>query len=244
MTEETGDKVESNVTIATDNGKGEVSVSITDSNTEYTTAPSTTPETESNKPIGENDVLNNMDRESPPKTRRTSTTTDSIGSNNNISIVTLDENELESSVVDSDSDVEDTVNSSCDYKTNTSGIVLVNKNFDQPNVGQSSILCTTNNDANPRIGSIAVQNSSDITFGNKTFYQGPVTIKQFLYDKNKWKEADSTSSHDNPGFMNSTNDIHQNKNGKSPIDIEHIVNDRHKKTFGISHDNFFRFIIN
>lgn len=39
---------------------------------------------------------------------------------------------------------------------------------------------------NPRIESIAIQNSSDIQFGNKTFYNGPVTIKQFLLDdKNK-----------------------------------------------------------
>lgn len=37
-----------------------------------------------------------------------------------------------------------------------------------------------------RIESIAIQNSSDIQFGNKTFYNGPVTIKQFLLDdKNK-----------------------------------------------------------
>lgn len=45
-----------------------------------------------------------------------------------------------------------------------------------------------NNSEQPRIGTVAVQNSTDITFGNKTFYQGPVTIKQFLLDEknNKW----------------------------------------------------------
>lgn len=45
-----------------------------------------------------------------------------------------------------------------------------------------------NNTKQPRIGTVAVQNSTDITFGNKTFYQGPVTIKQFLLNEknNKW----------------------------------------------------------
>lgn len=40
----------------------------------------------------------------------------------------------------------------------------------------------------PRIETVAIQNSSDIQFGNKTFYNGPVTIKQFLLDdkNNKW----------------------------------------------------------
>lgn len=31
-------------------------------------------------------------------------------------------------------------------------------------------------------GNIVVKNSSEVHFGNKTFYQGPVTIKQFLYN--------------------------------------------------------------
>lgn len=30
-------------------------------------------------------------------------------------------------------------------------------------------------------GNVAITNSSDVHFGNKTYYQGPVTIKQFLY---------------------------------------------------------------
>lgn len=40
----------------------------------------------------------------------------------------------------------------------------------------------------PRIDTVAIQNSSDIQFGNKTFYNGPVTIKQFLLDdkSSKW----------------------------------------------------------
>uniref|UniRef100_A0A1A9W385 Peptidoglycan recognition protein family domain-containing protein n=1 Tax=Glossina brevipalpis TaxID=37001 RepID=A0A1A9W385_9MUSC len=54
-----------------------------------------------------------------------------------------------------------------------------------------------------KIGSIAVNNSTDITFGDKHFYEGPVTIQQFLIDNhNKLKqqeenEANNTSLHDN-----------------------------------------------
>lgn len=33
-------------------------------------------------------------------------------------------------------------------------------------------------------GNIAVQNASDITFGNKSYYQGPITIKQCLHNGN------------------------------------------------------------
>ncbi|CAH0546714.1 unnamed protein product [Brassicogethes aeneus] len=35
----------------------------------------------------------------------------------------------------------------------------------------------------PTFGNVSVMNSNDIHFGNKTVYQGPVTIKQFLYAK-------------------------------------------------------------
>lgn len=36
-----------------------------------------------------------------------------------------------------------------------------------------------------KIDSIAIQNSTDIQFGNKTFYNGPVFIRQFIRDENK-----------------------------------------------------------
>ncbi|KAL3284287.1 hypothetical protein HHI36_018445 [Cryptolaemus montrouzieri] len=36
----------------------------------------------------------------------------------------------------------------------------------------------------PTFGNISVTNGTDIHFGNKTFYQGPVTIQQFLYGNN------------------------------------------------------------
>ncbi|RZC34881.1 hypothetical protein BDFB_007349 [Asbolus verrucosus] len=40
----------------------------------------------------------------------------------------------------------------------------------------------------PALGNISVMNSSDVHFGNKTFYQGPVTIKQFLYANGKTQQ--------------------------------------------------------
>lgn len=33
----------------------------------------------------------------------------------------------------------------------------------------------------PNFGNLAITNSSDVHIGNKTYYQGPVTIKQILY---------------------------------------------------------------
>ncbi|KAF5283534.1 hypothetical protein FQA39_LY17314 [Lamprigera yunnana] len=39
------------------------------------------------------------------------------------------------------------------------------------------------NEQQPTFGNIKVENSTDIHFGNKTYYQGPVTVKQILYAK-------------------------------------------------------------
>jgi hypothetical protein len=36
-------------------------------------------------------------------------------------------------------------------------------------------------ESRPSFGNIVVNSSSDVHFGNKTFYNGPVTIKQFVY---------------------------------------------------------------
>lgn len=49
---------------------------------------------------------------------------------------------------------------------------------------------------NPKsqIGSIALTNSHDITFGDKYFYKGPVTIQQFLIDNRKDKSKDKLSN--------------------------------------------------
>ncbi|KAH8313070.1 hypothetical protein KR067_013425 [Drosophila pandora] len=56
------------------------------------------------------------------------------------------------------------------------------------------------------IASIALTNSTDVTFGDKHFYEGPVTIQQFLIDnREKWKSGDgSGGGQDNPGFNGGT----------------------------------------
>ncbi|XP_017122118.1 peptidoglycan-recognition protein LC isoform X4 [Drosophila elegans] len=52
------------------------------------------------------------------------------------------------------------------------------------------------------IGSIALTNSTDVTFGDKHFYEGPVTIQQFLIDnRDKWKAGEGPGGgQDNPAF--------------------------------------------
>lgn len=144
---------------------------------------------------------------------------------NNVSIVTLDEYGDDSSIIDSDEDCDDVFSPIEMRTTATNGIVSANDDSSNaPNVIHSH-----EHDA-PKlsIGSIAVQNSSGITFGNKTFYQGPVTIKQFLYDKNKWKPTDT--GNDNPAFasLGSTTNVQlNNETGKVPIvnpNQENLIN--------------------
>lgn len=119
----------------------------------------------------------------------------------NISIVSL-QDDCDSSIAsdsDCDYDIEDfnIASTSTDRIENvengrtgviTTGAIVVSQNIEK-------------DVTKPQIGSIAVQNSSDITFGNKTFYQGPVTIKQFLLDHNKWKPNES--GNENSGYTNS-----------------------------------------
>lgn len=115
----------------------------------------------------------------------------------NISIVSLQDDCDSSIASDSDCDFEDynLAGTSTDRIENvengaviTTGAIVVSQNIEK-------------DVTKPQIGSIAVQNSSDITFGNKTFYQGPVTIKQFLLDHNKWKPNEN--GQENSGYTNS-----------------------------------------
>lgn len=53
-----------------------------------------------------------------------------------------------------------------------------------PTVGpETSVTTATALQERPNIGSIAVQNSSDITFGNKTYIKGQVVIKNIYHDR-------------------------------------------------------------
>lgn len=178
-----------------------------------------------------------MNRTSPPpayeSTAGTASPTNSISSQN-ISIVTLDENADDSSLADSDSDVEDvhigpdfTVENILAQKSGgtTNGIILVS-NQCEPAISHPGPLSSS--EVKPNIGSIAVQNSSDITFGNKTFYQGPVTIKQFLYENNKWRPSAGAEGNDNPGFVNTSN---VNLNGNDGKARDFFFRKIQKKTF-------------
>lgn len=123
----------------------------------------------------------------------------------------------DSSVVDSDSDIDEIPKSASDFFRNK--IVCTTSGNHEENQGVIVIneSNTSDNDKiarQPQIGSIAVQNSSDITFGNKTFYQGPVTIKQFLLEKNQWRPTDSGA--DNKGFEASNRDVSAST-GKSEL---------------------------
>jgi hypothetical protein len=44
-----------------------------------------------------------------------------------------------------------------------------------------ALAAKNSSESRPSFGNIVVNSSSDVHFGNKTFYNGPVTIKQFVY---------------------------------------------------------------
>lgn len=124
---------------------------------------------------------------------------------NNISIVTLDENEIDSSVIDSDSesDANDAIN--CNKYRSSIDTVLVNKDLQLQNNCEASDLWT-NDEVKANIGSICIQNSSDITIGGDKrvkVYQGPVTINQYVHDSGTIGKR-----------LSSTNNLSQNEKGK------------------------------
>lgn len=134
---------------------------------------------EYNKSIGDY-VQNKTDNSAISQQR--SSPKNSIGSNN-ISIVTLDENESDSSVIDSDSesDTDEAIN--CNEIAYRSSIdtQLVDKNVKLQNIGHSSDL-RTNDGVRPNVGNICVQNSSDIIIGGNKVFHGPVTINHYVHD--------------------------------------------------------------
>lgn len=72
----------------------------------------------------------------------------------------------------------------------------------------------------PYFGNISVANSSDVHFGNKTVYQGPVTIKQFVYG-------------------NGTNALPNNNisNGDNSDKISNVIKDDNTKNKDTGKDN-------
>lgn len=125
----------------------------------------------------------------------------------NISITTLDTDDAASSIAESDDEYDDgnEVASLPGGLRGGSEVVLMSRQSDG---GDECVVASASSaTVRPNIGSIAVQNSSDITFGNKTFYQGPVTIKQYIKDKDKNKWTPSDKANDNPNFVTSNGDL-------------------------------------
>lgn len=170
---------------------------------------------ESIVPVITNETSNSNDSSSANVTDAKKSPNHSLCSQT-ISITTLDDNDEASSVAESDLECDAAISDDDDVDGPTvlsrqqhtihgdrNEVVLVSNHSDG---GDQSILAATSNSAlRPNIGSIAVQNSSDITFGNKTFYQGPVTIKQFISDNNKWRPTGRAN--DNPNFTASNGDL-------------------------------------
>ncbi|XP_030570292.1 peptidoglycan-recognition protein LC isoform X4 [Drosophila novamexicana] len=151
-----------------------------------------------------------------------------------ISIVSIDENAIDSSCIDSDSEAE--ADESCTvqklgqqvtYPPHSAELTQLNKGLTvisrqvvpstgevpspptAPDVVAKQLLNGNLNLATPatpaspqQIGSIALTNTTDVTFGDKHYYEGPVTIQQILIDnREKWKTLDGESGgQDNPGF--------------------------------------------
>lgn len=93
-------------------------------------------------------------------------------SENHVTIEMFNENDSDSSVVDSDID---SVNGAT-------------HNFNRHNQlvsGYSKSVCTPNDIVKPNIGMITLQNTPQAMIGDKTIYQGPVTIHQCVSEKDR-----------------------------------------------------------
>lgn len=144
---------------------------------------------------------------------------------NHISIRSLDDDDsVSSSIADSDSDLDDIPTADYIVQSIRAASATADNNRYQPGssltpaqgvvvIKQSptELVQTRENPVKPNIASIAVQNSSDITFGDKTFYQGPVTIKQFLLENNQWRQRDTVDGTDNPAFVSGNGDVIRRK---------------------------------
>ncbi|XP_020715823.1 peptidoglycan-recognition protein LC isoform X1 [Ceratitis capitata] len=181
------------------------------------------------------DAVKNMRRQRNSVCSRISSKTSSPAvsiRSNTISIISIDENAIDSSVVDSDSDSEGQhsgyvvkkLGQQTTYEPNHPNLPHINKGLQvlsqtispgvvPPTAGPLSetilngggalsppILAPPLTPNAAQIGSIALSNSTDVTFGDKHFYEGPVTIQQFLIDsREKWKNGEN-GGNDNPAF--------------------------------------------
>lgn len=130
---------------------------------------------------------------SPDVTRTRPTPPDKVdnASSNNISISSITEDEDDANVRDDDdgsSAFESSSDSECENEQIKKAIERI-PNTLQPGSqlvrlpsAETAAMATAIQER-PNIGSIAVQNSSDITFGNKTYIKGQVVIKNIYHDR-------------------------------------------------------------
>ncbi|XP_058456824.1 uncharacterized protein LOC131434187 [Malaya genurostris] len=103
-------------------------------------------------------------------------------SSQNISITSINENDNDSSTFASS-------DSECDDEQIKKAIERIPNALQPGQLVQNGMLVVNNDNSSPtssrapNIGSIAVQNSSDITFGNKTYIKGQVVIKNIYQDR-------------------------------------------------------------
>lgn len=140
----------------------------------------------------ENNLSSIVRLESPSPSNKTVSSTNSI-----VNDVALRDDHGDSSTTASDSELEELELDSVPardrflrYHNEHRDQTAENNSF--PNDGNVIVVGSSDNNiaqaSGPQINTVAIQNSSDIQFGNKKIYNGPVTIKQFLFDdkNNKW----------------------------------------------------------
>lgn len=88
--------------------------------------------------------------------------------------------DLPNVVTEVDKDILSVTDTSCSYgdlSLNLGNTIECNV---QPSLGRSIDCLEKYSSSNADIGNVSVQSSADVTFGNKTFFTGPVVIKNFV----------------------------------------------------------------
>ncbi|XP_067002918.2 peptidoglycan-recognition protein LC isoform X2 [Anabrus simplex] len=107
---------------------------------------------------------------------------------------------VEGAVVNLDNEAEEEAgDSECDSDSDTvSTSYGGDEDITTDSPGQALALAVAKKGEVPSFGNIAVNNSTDVHFGNKTFYNGPVTIKQFVYATSVDESATSPNANSRP----------------------------------------------
>lgn len=112
------------------------------------------------------------------------------------------------------SDGEDTISTSSEDEKHCDDAVVLRSDDDNQEV--------------PSFGNISVINSNEVHFGNKTFYHGPVTIKQFLYANSSGElkgEIHSVCCNGNSDRTNNAKHGHDNPVFESEVVTSKISDD-------------------